>query len=90
MHSNNRILEEVLINRFNYCHVLEVNSLYELQSTIDSLYDGWINEGAYGIKYSHSEVVKFLSTLEIYCLDEDEEEEVYSFNIQNYLNENYG
>ena len=90
MHSNNRILEEVLKNRFNYCHVLEVDSLYELQSIIDNLYDGWINEGAYGIQYSHNEVVDFLGSLEIYCLEEEEEEEVYEFNITNYLNETYG
>jgi hypothetical protein len=86
----NRIIEDTLKERFNYCHVLEVHDLYELQSLIDQIYDSYINEKFYGVQYTKKEVFEFINTLEIYCLDDDNEKEIYDFNINNYLIQNYG
>ena len=76
----NKILENIYKNRSNYCHALEVSNKYELISCIESLYDEFI------IEYTLDELIDFFNTMSIYCLDE-EEEEVYNFDINNYLKE---
>lgn len=75
----NNIIEQIYKNRTNYCHVLEVNDKYELITCIESLYDEFI------IEYNLEEIIDFFNTMEIYCLDEDEEDEVYNFDINEYL-----
>lgn len=80
----NKILETIIKNRFNYCHVIEIECKYDLMSTIDNIYDEFIRD------YSHKEVLEFINTLEVYCLEDDHENEVYNFDINNYLIENYG
>jgi hypothetical protein len=80
----NRILKHIIENRFNYCHAIEVECKYDLISVIDNIYDEFIRD------YSHKEVLEFINSLEVYCLDDKEEEEVFNFNINNYLIENYG
>ena len=80
----NRILEYIIKNRFNYCHVIEVEDKYDLISVIDNLYDEFISN------YDHKTVLEFINSLEVYCLEDSEEEEVYSFDINNYLIENHG
>lgn len=78
----NKILEKVLEARNgHYVHALEVNDVYELQSCVDSLYD------EFSSKYSSNEVNEFITSLQIYCLDDSNEDEVYNFNINEYLNE---
>ena len=76
----NTILQDITKIRFNYCHVLEVQDVFELESIIDSLYDEFIE------KYELEEIKNFINTMQIYCLDESEEEEVYNFNVNDYLN----
>jgi len=80
----NKILETIIKNRFNYCHVIEIECKYDLISTIDFIYDEFIRD------YSHKEVLEFINTLEVYCLEDKHEEEVYNFDINNYLIQNYG
>ena len=75
----NPIIEEFCANRINYCHALEVNNVFELESIFCDLYQNFIN------KYSIEIIINFCETLSIYCLDDDNEEEVYSFNISEFI-----
>jgi len=81
-----KIIEKMYKNRFNYCHVLEVNDIYELKTNIECIYEDLKSQGLYGEKFKDEEIKEFINTLEIYCLDEDQEDEVYNFDINNYLN----
>ena len=77
----NKILEMIIEKRNGiYVHALEVSDVYELQSCIDSLYDELIEE------YDLETFIDFITTLELYCTDEANEEEVYDFNITDYIN----
>ena len=75
----NPIIEIYRKNRMNYCHVAEVETVYELQCIIDSIYDEFIED------FGLDTVIDFCTTLEIYCLTEGNEEEVYNFDIKQYL-----
>ena len=80
----NKILEYIVKNRFNYCHAIEVEDKYDLISCIDNIYDEFIRN------YDHKTVLEFINSLSIYCIDDSNEEEVYDFDINKYLIENYG
>jgi hypothetical protein len=77
----NAILETILSARKGmYCHALEVNDVYELQSVIDALYDEFIND------YDVKTLIDFITSLELYCLCETNEGEVYNFSVEEYIN----
>ena len=86
----NRIIENIYKNRFNYCHVLEIDTLEDLKTSIDAIFEDLDSQPIYGVTYSKDEIFEFINTLEIYCLDEDEEDSVYNFDINKYLIQNYG
>lgn len=76
-----------------YVHALEVDCLESLKVTIEQLVLDFED------KYSHSDIIDFISTLEIYHLSSDElsdeeneaqESEVYSFCVQSYVEELLG
>ena len=75
----NQILEEVLNNRNgHYVHALEVESVWELKTIIECICE------------EHSDklinaIIDFLESAELYYLNEECEDEVYSFNITNYV-----
>ena len=76
----NAILEQFYTERKGmYCHALEVNDLYELQCVLDQLYSEFI------VNYSVDEIIEFFESMELYCLVESEESEVYDFNIAEYI-----
>ena len=76
----NAILEMILEKRNGfYVHALEVSDVYELQSCIDALYDELIND------YDEVTFIDFITSMELYCTDEENEEEVYNFNITDYI-----
>ena len=86
-----RILIDILKNRFNYCHVLELGTVYELEECISTLVDEFID------KYEQSEILKFFNTITIYHLEDetltDEENEknadfLYNLNIKTFIKEN--
>ena len=79
MKTINPIIEEINANRNHYCHALEVNDVFELESIFCDIFQNYIN------KYSIEIIVDFCETLSIYCLDDDNEEEVYSFNISEFI-----
>lgn len=78
----NNILTEVIKNRQgHYCHAIEVEDVFELQSCIDSLYDEFI------LDYSIDEIVEFFATISLYCLNDENENDVYAFDIAEYIRE---
>lgn len=77
----NHLLNKVIESRKgHYCHVIEVNDIYELQICAESIYNENIDE------FSKETILDFLETLEVYCLDENNEDEVYSFSFADYIN----
>jgi len=109
----NRIIDYIIERRKgHYCHVLELANVYELQSTIDAIYNEFIEQ------YYKEEIIDFFDTISLYYIindddvqtflndeagtgfsyieavdylanDEDkqqEEEELYNFDIEEYIN----
>jgi len=77
---NNIIVNDILDKRKgHYCHALEVNDVYELQACIEALYDELIRD------YTVEAILVFFDTIELYCLNDINEEEVHSFNIKDYI-----
>jgi Mg2+/Co2+ transporter CorC len=73
----NAILDKVIKQRNgHYCHVLEVNDVYELESILEQV----VNE--FNDEFSDEEIQEFIDTLNIYCLDETQEEEVYNYQFK--------
>ena len=76
----NKIVNDIIKKRQgHYCHALEVNGVWELQACIDSLYDEFYT------KYTISDIIEFFNTIELYCLDDINEDDVYNFNIVEYI-----
>jgi len=77
----NAILEIVIDNRKgNYCHALEVSDVYELESVIESIYNEFIET------QSKEVIIEFFNTMALYCLEEENEDEIFNFNIANFIN----
>ena len=75
----NQIYQEVLNNRNgHYVHAFEVEGLWELKTIIESICEEH-SDKLIGV------VIDFLESAELYCLNEEYEDEVYSFNIANYV-----
>ena len=100
----NKILNIVLTERNgNYCHAIEVESVYELECVIEMViesysylwerwegYEDYDQYGDYGnyndyVRYWESQVIDFFETMELYCLDDNNENEIYSFNFRDYI-----
>lgn len=64
----------------HYVHALGVDNVWQLESILSEIYDEFITN------YSHSDIVDFCSTLSIYCDDDDESDEVYDFDIEQFIN----
>jgi hypothetical protein len=82
----NTILEEIINRRKgNYCHALELKNLYELEFVIDELYR------EFETNYSQAQIIDFFSTMEIYYLPEEgeenpeEENALYNFDFEEYI-----
>ena len=75
----NPILKQCIESRNgNYCHALEVADVYELQNIVESIAEeGW----------NKPDLIEFFQSAEVYCLIERNEDEVYNFNFQEYINE---
>jgi hypothetical protein len=70
----NRIIEKMIEDRKGrYCHVVEVNDVYELESIFNSI------ENEFSEEFSEEEIKEFINNLTVYCLDESNEEEVYKY-----------
>tara|TARA_R110002020_G_scaffold216441_1_gene424110 strand:- start:829 stop:1068 length:240 start_codon:yes stop_codon:yes gene_type:complete len=75
------ILEDIQKTKFNYCHALEVSTVYELEEVTSLLFQDFREN------YSEDEIIDFFNTISVYALEEEEEEEIYSFNFENFIKE---
>ena len=76
----NPIYQEILgARKGHYVHALEVSNVYELESILESLFNEYID------KYSIETIIYFCNTLSIYCFDEENENEVYNFDVTEFL-----
>lgn len=76
----NPILEQVINSRSgHYCHVVEVSSKHELECIADAIYDENENE------HKVVDIIDFLESLTVYCLEDENEGEVFDFSFTDYL-----
>jgi len=76
----NLTLEEIIKSRGgHYCHAFEVHDSLELEFLLQNLYDEFIED------YIIEEIVEFCRSAELYCLEDEHQEEVFNFNIEEYL-----
>ena len=75
------IIDEIIESRKgHYTHALEVEDVYELESIIEGVI------GEFGTdNYTDMEFIEFFNTMELYCLNESEESEVYDFDFSEYI-----
>jgi hypothetical protein len=64
-----------------YLHALEVCDVYEFQSIIDEIYSEFIND------YSIDVIIEFIQSMELYCLIDENADEVFNFKISDYINQ---
>lgn len=67
-----------------YCHALEISELHELKNIIEELTSEFDS-----MDYSKEEIKDFFYSISIYYIGEDEreEEKIYSFRIDQYIEE---
>ena len=76
----NAIFENIIEARGgHYCHCVEVSDVYELQCIAESI----ISE--YQDTTSESEIIDFLESLTVYCLEDKNESEVFNFSFTEYI-----
>lgn len=76
----NPIYQKILdVRNGHYVHALEVSNVYELESILESLFNEYIDE------YSIETIIDFCNTLSIYCVDDENENEVYNFDVTEFL-----
>ena len=76
----NPILEQAISARNgHYCHVVEVSNKYELECIADAIFNENENE------HKVSDIIDFLESLEVYCLEDENEDEVFDFSFTDYL-----
>lgn len=77
----NAILEIITENRNgHYCHALEVDDVYTLESAIECIYDEFIET------QSKETIIEFFNTMDLYCLEDGNEDEIFNFNITDFIN----
>tara|TARA_R110002050_G_scaffold243400_1_gene379922 strand:- start:16 stop:258 length:243 start_codon:yes stop_codon:yes gene_type:complete len=77
----NEIIEQIASTKFNYCHAIEVMDIYELESIVGILTDEFREN------YEIKEIKDFFNTMSIYALNEENEDEIWNFDIENYIDE---
>lgn len=81
--ADNPIFNDVESSRAVYVHALEVEDVLELQSNIEALIEDLDSQ-----EYNHQDIFDFIYSMEIYALDEENEEEVWDFDIAQFLKDN--
>tara|TARA_R110001592_G_scaffold343242_1_gene633522 strand:- start:391 stop:648 length:258 start_codon:yes stop_codon:yes gene_type:complete len=80
----NKLIELCIQNRNgHYSHCLEIENLYDLESTVEAI----ISESRE--EFSLDTYIDFFETLEIYPLNEDNQDEIWSANIKELVTECY-
>ena len=62
-----------------YCHAIEVSNTYEIDNIVECIYS------EYNQTHTNKEIFEFLNSLEVYCLEESNEEEVYNYSFKESL-----
>lgn len=65
----------------HYTHALEVNDVYELESTIENFI------GELQDTFTVNDFKDFFSTISLCCLNDEYEDDVYNFDIDSYIDE---
>lgn len=73
------IINDIMERKPNYCHVLEVEDIFELQSIIENLVDEFTDN------YSADDIIEFFNTIEIYSLNDANDDAIYDFNVEAYV-----
>lgn len=75
----NTLLDQVLESRNgHYCHCVEVEDVCSLESICESILDQ--EQANHGL----DTCIDFLSSLSVYCLIDENEEEVFAFDFAEY------
>lgn len=77
---NNPILEKIIDSRKgHYCHVVEVSDTYELECIAEQIISDFQDD------HTENEIIEFLTSLEVYSLDDGNEENIYAFDFDDYV-----
>lgn len=82
MKAENKIFNRIIKDRKgHYCHAIEVNNTYEIESIIEGLIQEFQDE------YTEKDYIEFFESIELYYLgaDKTEEDEVYNFSCTEYI-----
>lgn len=72
----------------HYCHAVEVNNHYEIESIVESIYEEFVDQ------FTIDDIKEFFNTIQVYFIESDDlseeqntylENEVYSFNFNDYI-----
>jgi len=78
----NKIIEKLYTIIPHYCHALEVETAEELASIVENAIENFVREG-----FSNEDIKDFITTLSIYALDDEFEDEVYDVNLNELVEE---
>ena len=77
----NPILEQIYYHRHgHYVHAVEVSEVSELENIAETVF----NE--YSEQFRTSTIINFLESLSIYCLDDNNEDEIFNFSFTDCIN----
>jgi len=89
--NKNKLLNKIIEERKGmYCHAIEVTYKYEIESIIEAVFDTYESEDI-----TETDIFYFFDSIEVYHLEDEElteeqnkqnEEEVYNFNFEEYIN----
>ena len=80
MKTINPILEKIFnARKGQYCHCVEVNDVYELETIADQITVEFQDE------HTEEEIIDFLESLTVYALDDANEEEIFNFSFKEYI-----
>ena len=78
----NTILKYMIEQRNgHYVHALEVNDVYELESVIENFI------GELQDTFTVNDFKDFFSTIELYCLNDEYEDDVYNLDMDSFIDE---
>jgi len=79
-----KIIDKIIQERNgHYCHVIEVNEVYEIENIIELIHDEFIDS------FKLEDIIEFFSNISIYSLNDDNEDEIYDFDTTKHIKEFY-
>jgi hypothetical protein len=75
----NPITEKIIdARKGHYCHCVEVSDVYELENIAENIVQEFSPE------FSEETIIDFLESLTVYSLNDENEEDIYSFSFREY------